>query len=183
MKNENLDKWFEQQRDCWDIADPKSGHGQRFLDKLDQNKKSGKIINLNSWWKPLLVAASLTLLVFLGLWKTSPQKSKDLAAVSAEMEQTQDFFTMAIEKELFEVEQQRSPKTQKLIDDALKQLNLLEEDYTKLKKDLAKSGEDKRVIHAMITNFQARINLLTNVLDEIENFKELNNKDYENQIL
>ena len=52
--------------------------------------------------------------------------------------------------------------------------------YEKLKLDLTSSGEDKRVIYAMITNFQNRIDLLENVLEQIEEIKQLKNSNNEN---
>ena len=96
------------------------------------------------------------------------------------MAKTQDFFTKAIEEELYNINEARTPETQKLVNDALKQLKTLEIEYDKLTTDLAKSGEDKRVIYAMITNFQARINLLNTVLEDINSIK---NTDYENKLL
>ena len=63
------------------------------------------------------------------------------------------------------------------------QLNVLEKDYQKLKKDLVDSGEDKRVIYAMVTNFQQRTALLQNVLETIENIQQLKEQDNESNIL
>ncbi|MEH6406401.1 MAG: DUF4179 domain-containing protein [Leeuwenhoekiella sp.] len=183
MKNENLEEWFESQQGCWDINEPKSGHKERFLEKLSPPEKSKPVFVLSTWWRPLAVAASVALLVFISLGRMNSHQTQELATVSSEMQQTQNFFTLAIEKELYEMEEQRTPQTQKLIEDALVQINILESDYNKLTKDLVKSGEDKRVIHAMITNFQNRIDLLNHVIEEIESMKKLNNKDYENQIL
>ena len=45
------------------------------------------------------------------------------------------------------------------------------------------SGKDKRVIHAMIQNFQQRIDLLSEVLEQIENIKSLNNQNYESNTI
>jgi septum formation inhibitor-activating ATPase MinD len=59
------------------------------------------------------------------------------------------------------------------VDDALKQVAILENKYVGLKKDLVQSGNDKRVIYAMISNFQNRINLLQQVIKKIEEIKNL----------
>ena len=76
-------------------------------------------------------------------------------------------------KTVNKLNQERTPETKALIDDALKQLKTLESDYENLKKDLTKSGDDKRVIYAMINNFQNRINVLQTVLEQIESIKQL----------
>jgi hypothetical protein len=108
-------------------------------------------------------------------------KLNDLASVSPELSKTQDFFTTAIAEELASIQSERTPETEALINDALSQLDILEKDYEKLKIDLTKSGNDKRVIYAMISNFQTRIDILQNVLTSIEHIKELKTKTNENK--
>lgn len=179
MKN-NIDTWFEKQRNCFDIAEPLNDHEARFIAKLQQhNEKQTTRLGFN-WWKPFAAAAAVLIIVFAGFNTFTSKSNVDLAAVSPEMAKTQDFFTKAIEEELYNINEARTPETQKLVNDALKQLKTLEIEYDKLTADLAKSGEDKRVIYAMITNFQARINLLNTVLEDINSIK---NTDYENKLL
>ncbi|MGO4911834.1 hypothetical protein [Leeuwenhoekiella sp. W20_SRS_FM14] len=179
MKNK-LDNWFEEQRNCFDIAEPADDHEARFLAKLKATPVNQNSVRKLNWWKPLAAAAAVLIVFFVGYSTYQPSVNADLAAVSPEMAKTQDFFTKAIEEELYNINEARTPETQKLVNDALKQLKVLENDYSKLTEDLTESGEDKRVIYAMISNFQARINLLTSVLEEIESIK---NTDYENQLL
>ena len=81
------------------------------------------------------------------------------------------------ELEKLKVEESESPEFQKIIVDALFQIEILEQDYQKLKKDLEKSGNDKRVIHAMVSNYQNRIQILQDVLTNIDKLKQ-NNDNY-----
>ena len=180
----NLENWFEEQRDCFDIAQPDDGHELRFLNKLKENQTEEKPVKKLDWWKPLASAAAILLVVFAGYATIKPAKDgAELAAVSPEMAKTQDFFTKAIEEELYNINEARTPETHKLVEDALVQLEILEKDYKQLTEDLATSGEDKRVIYAMISNFQARIDLLNTVLQEIESIKKIKNDGYEDQLL
>jgi len=89
------------------------------------------------------------------------------------MMQTQSFFTTTINKELQTLKSLNKPEAKSLVADALQQLDILEKEYEGLKKDLAESGNDKRVIYAMINNFQTRINLLEQVIEKIEEIKNL----------
>ena len=69
-----------------------------------------------------------------------------------------------------------TPETQKLIADTLIQLRTLDTDYKKMEQDLLNGGNSKLILSAMITNFQTRIELLNEVLEQIEeikNFKKL----------
>ena len=57
---------------------------------------------------------------------------------------------------------------------SFKSLSALIDHYDQLKSDLANSGQDKRVVYAMINNFQNRIDLLQQVLEHIDAIKNLN---------
>jgi len=96
------------------------------------------------------------------------------------MSETQDFFTATIQAELRKINQEKSPVTEKLIEDALNSIESLEKEYENLKISLTDNGNDQRIIYAMINNFQSRIDILNNVLEEIENLKQLNISTDEN---
>lgn len=186
MKKNNMDKLFERLENEFDIDTPNSGHQNRFLDKLkQQNTIANNSSQRTTYWKPFLtVAASIVLCfsIFTVIQQQEPDL-KDLASVSPELSKTQDFFTLAIENELAALELERSPETEELINDALKQLSFLEANYDILKNDLSESGDDKRVIYAMISNFQNRIDVLKNVLENIEEVKQYkNNKSNHNTL-
>ena len=92
------------------------------------------------------------------------------------------FFTSTINNELKTLKGFNAPNTKVLVQDALKQLEILEDKYELLKRDLVDSGNDKRVIYAMISNFQSRIELLEHVINKIEEVKNLNTQKNENTI-
>jgi hypothetical protein len=163
-------------QDQFDTALPKANHEQRFLEKLKNQQRDVVILNTKkrSYWKPLLaVAASIVLIITLFIGKQSQEAPYDLANVSPEMADTQDFFTATIAQELGKLEIETSPQAKYLAEDAIKRIALLEREYNALKEDLQASGNDKRVIYAMISNFQNRIDILQSVLLQIENIKHL----------
>ncbi|WP_027137425.1 hypothetical protein [Gaetbulibacter saemankumensis] len=178
MKKEPIDNLFESLHSEFDFEVPEFGHENRFLKKLNaQNLKQEKRYN---YWKPILsMAASLVLCFGLLTW-FNMDKETDLASVSPEMAETQYFFTSVISEELSKLNQERRPETEQLINDAMKHMAVLEKNYESLKQNLFDSGEDKRVIYAMISNFQTRIDLLKDVLETIENIKNFKQQDYEN---
>ena len=53
-------------------------------------------------------------------------------------------------------------------------------DYIKLEGELLNGGNSKLILSAMITNFQIRIDLLNDVLNQIETIKNLKNYNDEN---
>ena len=186
MKNNDFDNLFKELD--FDIEEPHSGHKERFFKKLEKEadvpKSEGKVKRL---WAPILgIAASFALAFFLlgeVFIPANSAKNSDLASISPEMKQTQEFYTSMIKKELTALNEEKSPETEAIIEDALLQMEKLERNYENLKDDLKRSGKDNRVIHAMIQNFQQRIDLLNNVLTQIENIKSLKKQNYESNII
>ncbi|MGV6832308.1 MAG: hypothetical protein ACWA5P_12195 [bacterium] len=179
MEKDYINDVFKNLENEFDIHEPNTGHQARFLEKLNQEKTiSGG--GTKGFWRPWMsIAASFALvaLVFIGF--QNDKVERDLASISPEMQTTQEFFTTAISAEIEKLEAEQSPEFQKMIVDALFQIELLEQDYNKLKQDLDTSGEDKRVVLAMINNFQNRIDILQNVLNQIDELK--NNNEFNNE--
>ncbi len=173
MNKDDVTTLFKNLEDRFDTEEPPINHHSRFMERLHEQQGRSKN-NRRKWIKPLSIAASVVLIVMVTLTRNSTPEVKDLADVSPEMEQTQEFFALAIANELSKIEEKTSPENQKLVDDALARLEVLEASYMELKKDLVNSGEDKRVIHAMIENFQKRIELLEYVSEQIDAIQTLN---------
>ena len=182
-----MDELFKDQD--FDLAEPSAGHEARFLRKLEKAKQPEKKrkLKIRHLWTPILaVAATLILVVLLtgNLW--APKLSTDhtdLAAVSPEMKETQQFYNQLIRTELEKVNNAKSPETEAVVKDALAQMERLDNEYNQLRKDLANSGKDKRVIFAMVSNLQQRIDILNNVLLRIEEINELKNPNNENNYI
>ncbi|WP_417237012.1 hypothetical protein [Bizionia paragorgiae] len=173
MKNDTIDTLFKHQD--FDMATPPSGHQARFLKKLEAQHQGGGFSESTfrrELWKPLAaIAATVVLLIALTFTLKPTPAVNDLANVSPELANTQSFFTSVINEKLNTINNEKSPETTLLIKDAMLQMESLEKEYKQLKIDLTESGNDKRVIHAMINNFWNRINLLKEVVATIESLK------------
>lgn len=182
MSTDNLDNMFKDLQGSFDIQEPKEDHKKRFMAKLNNQNQTVQL-SKKQWpiWKPLIgVAASVVLIIALVIGNNQDADIAGLASVSPEMAQTQDFFTSTIAIELKKLESASNPETKLLIQDALNQMKRLENEYESLKTDLSESGNDQRVIYAMISNFQNRIEILQNTLQQIEIVKQLKNSKHEN---
>jgi hypothetical protein len=175
---DNLEKIFKEFENQFDVEEPNVGHFKRFEEKLNKGTKPNILFKL---W-PLIAFAASIILIF-GIWvgASFSKSGMELASISSEMGETQNFFVTTIEKELATIEKERSPVTEQLISDGLQQINKLEKEYQALTLELKESTEDKRIIYAMISNFQQRIEVLQNLLIQIEDVKQLktqNNEKY-----
>ncbi|WP_047545944.1 hypothetical protein [Psychroserpens sp. Hel_I_66] len=186
MKEENnINKLFKNLEGNFDVDMPNAGHEYRFLEKLKQQNNVANTYNKKTnYWKPFLAVAASIVLCFsvFALMQQQDNEFNDLASVSPELSQTQSFFTTAIAQEVASLEALRSPETEHMVNDAMKELKILELEYQTLKIDLNESGNDQRVIYAMIANFQNRINVLKTVLEHIEEVKNFKQKQDENNI-
>jgi len=171
MKDE-LDTFFKNAD--FDVDVPRFGHLERFEKRLQPQEKKKSFS-----YKWMSVAASVILIV--GFWLGSNQTNNNmvLADVSPQMEEAESFFVSTIRQEIKEIEKFRNPDTEQAIEDALNQLERLEDKYKDLVIEL-NTNNDRRVIYAMISNYQNRIEILQNVLkqvDLINNPKENQNEE------
>ncbi len=186
MEKESLENLFEKLRGTFDTEEPTPGHQDRFLEKLNASKG---IVGINSkrisWRKPLSIAASVVILVAIGIGTFKPQPTLDqqVASISPEVSNSQIYFAGLIEEQVKQLESESTPETKQIIDDTMGQLKKLENNYRQLEQDLLSGGNSKLILSAMINNFQTRINLLQDVLENIENIKKLKNYSDENQTI
>ena len=184
MKDESLENIFKELQGQFDTEEPMEGHQARFLDKLGtaQGTISINRARPTTWWKPLSIAASIVLLcvLALGLPDFNPSTEQQLANISPEVSETRLYFTSLIEQQVSDLQAASTPETAKLITETLAQLNKLDANYMKLEQDLIDGGDANLILSAMINNFQTRIALLQDVMNQIETIENYNNYDDEN---
>lgn len=178
---DNLDNIFKELENQFDIEEPNIGHFNRFEAKLKGTKKLSPKNNFVRF-SYIAVAASIVLLFGVWLGSSFSNAGMELANISSEMEETQSYFVSTIESELETIENERNADTEQIINDGLFQLKKLEEQYLNLTIDLRESTEDKRIIYAMISNFQQRIDILQSLLVQIEEVKNLKNQNNEKYV-
>ncbi|MRI00317.1 hypothetical protein GH721_07175 [Kriegella sp. EG-1] len=176
MQDNKIEDIFKELQGHFDTEEPNSGHELRFLDKL----KAETIVPHNTpkkinWWKPLSIAASIILVfaIALGYLNTTTSIEEKVAEISPEAANTQFYFANLIEEQVKELESLDTPETKKIITDTMSQLSKLELNYKNLEIDLLNGGNSKLILSAMITNFQTRIDLLEEVIEQIEDIKTL----------
>lgn len=150
----------------FDFQEPHQGHLERFERKLNSGKSEQKFS-----WKWLSVAASIVLVIGFYLGSNHQKNQMDLADVSPKMEEVQDYFVRTINHELRTLEQNRNLDTETVIEQALNELEDLEESYNMFLTELNNDGNQTKVINAMIKNYQQRLQVLENVLEQIEQIK------------
>ena len=176
MKKDNIEELFKNLEGSFDVDVPTTGHQDRFLDKLNEKKTEKRE---RKWaWKPLAIAASLLRFCAVGyqfFGNETTVITEEVAELPTEISETKFYFANLIEEQVKELKDENSPETKQIIDDTMLQLDKLEVNYQELEDALTNGGDTKIILRAMITNFQTRIDLLTEVMNKIENIKSLKN--------
>lgn len=177
-----IDKLFEDLKSDFNKSEPNIGHFERFEAKLAANNEPASVKS-KSIWPVLAIAASLLILLGFG-YKHAFSPQSGLASVSPEMSETQHYFVSMIEGELEKIAGARTAENDEMIQDALIHIQKLDREFDMLEKELYDSGKDKRIIHAMINNFQKRIEILQTLIHQLEEIKnQKNNSKHENNLV
>lgn len=162
-----------------DLFEPHTGHEERFLRKLE-GRSNAKGIS----FKWLSVAASVVLLIGFYFGSVYGNNTIILEDINPEMSETKMFFVNAINHELREIEKYRNLDTETIIEDALDDIEELEDHYQNYVKDLQIKGNEELVIQAMITNYQQRLKILQTLQNLLERLKnpEIQNTEFNETI-
>ena len=166
----------EQNTNKFDVFEPKSGHKERFIAKMNQKQTKNRFTISRKW----MVAASFLLLFGLSFSLLFKLDAKN--KIAPEIEQNQIYFSAVIKQEIKEIEKIKTKETEKVFADALNQMKILEKSYQKLVKDFQKNN-DKYILNAMINNFNQRIEILQFVKKQIEDIKQTKNQQNESYTL
>jgi len=167
-KNENeMGEWLDSFNGQWDTEEPSLGHQNRFMERLSKPKKKFPYRTV------FAVAASVVILLGIFINHELATSKSATAAMSPEVKETHLYFNSIIKKELAVLKKENTPESRQMVEDALKQMADLDNDYKKLTTELAEKGESKQLIHAMITNLQTRISFLEQVEKQIEFIKKI----------
>jgi len=180
-ENKNIQDFFLQNKDELNIEKMNSGHNTRFLEKLQERNKPVKKIS----WLYYAAAAIVLCIATSFLFQTEQNNTPVIVETTntsfpEEVANAQFHFEGVIKNELVKLELERNEDTQEIIENAFNQLKVLETEQQNLQEQLNISY-DKRVVKALINNFQYRIQLLENVMKQIEITKEI--KTLENEII
>jgi hypothetical protein len=168
----NLHDFFDKNKEKIDVFEPKQGHSERFLIKLKENQKPThkKLFS----FKTRLIAASVLLL--FGGYLTLMQLNNHQKPV--EIIPAEQYFSGLIKTELENLKPYETKETEKVYNDAMQQIKMLENEYSKLIKAY-QINKDKSILNAMIENFQRRIDVLQFLKKQINEINK--SRNYEKQ--
>ena len=183
---DKLEDFIRSNQEEFDLEEPKSGHLDRFEARLGkEEKKSGDSIAIG--WRNLLKVAAVVIFVLgSGIWisldNTTVQANDglDLEDISPELSEVQAFYTTQISNATEELAPIQELDKEGYSENLVEQLTLLEGDYAELKLELQDNYADERLINCMIKNYQLRLQIIEQYLNQIKLNHTQNPENHEN---
>lgn len=151
--------------------DPPPGHMNRFHNKLPGNR----------WLLPLMKVAVVVVLLIsitLALYYQNFDNELTLENISTELAETEKYYQSVLNKKLSQLEKILNDEQYRNVKSELK---VMDKNYMYLKEDLKLNPNDQRIIHAMLNNYQLKIDLLQQVMDQIKINKNVNTSSYDTE--
>ncbi|WP_299577554.1 hypothetical protein [uncultured Sunxiuqinia sp.] len=183
--NDLLEKIIRENKDAFE-EDAPQGHFERFEQKLDKEFKHRSRFNRKFY---LQLAASLLFVLLLGnqvrMHLASNQAEPvTLASVSEEYGEVEYYFTSSINQGLKEWEQLSkdgfiSEADQRMMTREMEEFDQMQ---AQLQKELEANPDDERVINAMLEYYQAKLSVITLIIDKLKEVKQQKLTHNETQI-
>ena len=153
---------------------PRAGHEQRFLAKLQGQKKAVKTSLFKAYyWSAAALMGFVSFAAGSQFFAPSETPSNDF-------EKANVYFTQYIDKQLAAIDQEENSEYNVLITDGKEQLARLELEYQKLMDAFKNNAVHPLLIQAMIENLQHQSVVLYELEEKINTLK---NTNYEKEVL
>ncbi len=172
--NDPLKKILNQHKEKLFSEELSSNHLSKFEEKLNTEFGTHATSSKN-WIYYSGIAASLAFLITLGIVFFNSNQTEENTIVQSEVQESENFFALAVEHKIKQLKTYETPQTKPYIDQCLKALNQLDQDYTDLKKDFNDTGNDQ-LINLMLDNLKKRVDILEELIQQLEHYK---NQGYE----
>lgn len=169
----NLEDFIKNNKESFNSFELSEHHLEDFRQKLD--KQNSRNIGTNHWFS---IAAGFVFLIMLTVFvryqyiKTEHAintiKVVSLSDISPKYKEVENFYKADLDQKIDEFQKldcQIDQEQKKMVDSELEQLD---EVYFSLQKELKINLNDKRIINAMINNYQNRIQFLELVIGQIK---------------
>ena len=160
-----LEDFIKQHRDSFEEEGPGPGLWARLEKELPVRQKTSVVrMMAKHWWKAAILVA---LIANAGLLMKYANTKQDVAVVIPEMEEMELYYTSKIEQKLDELK--TIPAAQLGLDSTTRaELELRNETYLLLEKELVNNPGNERIRAAMVRYYQMKLDLLDRILSEQE---------------
>ena len=178
-----LEDIIRNNKEKFDDLEPAEGHFERFQSKLNNyNNKSSFSLS----YKFVLKVAVVGLLVVLSsLWLYDNiydnQSTQQIVVENdtSEFREAQLYYSSMVDRKYNQIQdfEFRSKKQKKML---LNELKAMDSVYYSIKQDFKENPNDPRVMNALIRHYQLNLDVMTQVLEQLNQVKTIKNQDNKN---
>jgi len=184
--NDELERLILNNRSSFQGNEPPEGHFERFEARLQKASKPSGKFNFQPVLKIAAIVVFALLAVNQGRMYFFPEKETTLSlgSISEEYREVEFYYTNAIQSgmkqwDLLKKEGLISESEQEMMQKEQEEFDLL---YQKLLIDLKTNPDDERVINAMLEYYQSRMNVMTLIINKLQEVKQQKYQNHEIKI-
>ena len=171
----DLEKMIRENKEFLTDHEPPTGHFERFEKKLAVQNRRKKKIRLT--YRISRVAAVGLLVIMSSLWVYNEFLTKDvkymnLGDLNKEYGEVEFFFTSQIESKYEELKDINFGGDEDFKKNMLEEISTMDSVYTRLSREMAENPGDERIVEAMIQHYQTKLNVITEILERLKEYKE-----------
>lgn len=174
--NDELERLILNNRASFQDNEPPEGHFERFDAKLSKASKPARKIN----FQPILKIAAIVVFALLAVNQAriyffpEKQPTLSLGSISPEYREVEFYYTNAIQLGMNQWDKLKndgliSESEQRMMQKEQEDFDLM---YQKLLIDLKANPGDERVINAMLEYYQSRMNVITLIINKLQEVKQ-----------
>ncbi|MCF8387491.1 MAG: hypothetical protein K9G58_09700 [Bacteroidales bacterium] len=171
-----LEEKIKKNKESFDVHEPSAGHFDRFSEKLGYSRTlQRKRMVFGIAWKVAAVFVIVFAISFL-LPDQPYNTGRELASqvmtdenYEQELQNIKKYYGFQKEKKLEKIQQMscENPDCAELKQFATEEIDQLERSTRQLEEDFESSGQNSRLFHALVNNYQLMSNVLDQILDKI----------------
>ena len=174
-----LEKQIRTNRQKFDSQEPSTGHMERFEQKLHKQPSISLFSRIPYALKAavvlLLVALSSILIYEQARIYYANQRVLSLQDISNEFGEAEYYYTSLINNKYQEINRLNidNPKQKEMLTIELEEMDIL---FHSLQNDFQSNPNDQRVINAMISHYQLKLEVMSQIIKQLEEVNQVNNK-------
>ncbi len=178
MNKDKLEKFIIERRDAFDDKEPPKMAWGKIQQELQKDNKTPRRISL---WKFTRIAAAIVLLVGLGVVIGRQSSSSEIASVEEsypEFIEAKSYYEFEVNEKLAQLARYSHDSS---LDEDMSQLDSFMEEL-KMELEEAPKGSEEKIINAMITNYQTKLDILEKVLDSAKSANQVNENTKDDEV-
>ncbi len=164
---DQLEKFIMENREAFNDAIP----SDKAWEGIDQKLSKKQVIWPTVWKVAAMLFMVSTIYLMIG---KSQYEDMDGPMLSEEFTQAENYYVSLIAQRKQAIQEQLTPEQQEQF---LVEIDQLDSMYLELKKTYQTNASNDRVMDAMISNLQLRLDILNKQLDILKNIKNQNNEN------